>query len=135
MGNSIKPGSKPMVSAILKSTAAAAIVTIMLSVLVAAAINYEWMDFDKTGYASMAILLISGFQCGRAGKWNESPFAGAVSAALYLLLLLMVNALFFGGEFHGIGVTGIILALGTAMGMIRRGKKSGGRGRYKILIR
>ena len=116
---------------IMKNAGTAAVITLISSAATALAIEKEWMDFSKTGYAAMAILLASGYLCGRAGKGRRLPLAAATTAA-YMTILLITNLLFFGGQFQKIGITVLILTLGTALAMIQPGGKQKAKVRYKI---
>ena len=60
--------------------------------------------------------------------------AAAISGAGYFVCLLLVNALFFGGSYTGLGVTLILVVLATGLSILAAGKGIGitKRRRYKI---
>ena len=95
------------------------------------------MEMDSVGYAVMAILFLCGGVSGwiPASRFPGKKYVGAISAtAGFFLLLLMVNALFFGGSYPGFWSGLISAALGNAFAQFLAGKGSRkkGRVRYKI---
>lgn len=52
-----------------------------------------------------------------------------LTGALYFITLLAINVLFFGGQFSGVGVTVLLILLGTgAVGLLgARGERRGGK--------
>lgn len=68
------------------------------------------------GYASMIILIISA-AFGAWGAYNaikkQRLQICLMSAAVYYLLLLAITALFFGGQYQGMGVTALVIVLGA----------------------
>lgn len=100
-------------------------------------LDMEIVMMEKTGYGIMLIHLVSVFAgtkmtLGKAGR--EGALAAGITGGAYYLLLLAINSLFFGGSFEGLGVTALLVVLGSAAAILTEKKGSGrkGRRRYKI---
>ena len=111
--------------------------TLAASMVVAWMINIEILRLEQTGYASMIILLVCGLLLARRsdpGGKTEWMISTAIGVAAYYFGLVLVNLLFFGGEFVGFGVTLVVLLTGAVLGSITHRKGRGGhtRRRYKI---
>ena len=111
--------------------------TVLSAMLIAKLIDSEILAMENVGYASMIAVLSAVFMgASLAGKKAGHMViqAAAISGVAYFVCLLLVNALFFGGSYKGIGVTALLVALATAMAIIAAGKGSSRprRRRYKI---
>lgn len=89
---------------------------LLLTALCAKLISMEALREESFGYGIMAALLISSFTgaytaCERV-KRRKLAVCGSVWAAT-LFCLLGMTALFFGGQYQGIGVTALLLAGGS----------------------
>lgn len=126
---------------LVKSTAAGvffgAAWTLVCAMVIAKLLDSEVISMDKVGYASMASVLSAVFVGAtlagrRAGHMVVQ--AAAISGAGYFVCLLLVNALFFGGSYTGLGVTLILVVLATGLSILAAGKGIGitKRRRYKI---
>lgn len=111
--------------------------TLVGSALTAWLISGEKMAQTSVGYASLIILLMSAV-LGAAVSWgrirHRRMLVCLLSGTIYFLTLLCVTALFFGGQYQGIGVTALAV-LGGSLGyglLGLRGKKSGYSRRRKI---
>ena len=131
-------GRSPSVGkAILSGTSTGAATSFLGAAVLAKLLDSEVMKMENVGYGILMIHLLAVFlgvketlrRAGKAGIW-----AAAATGASYFLLLLAVNALFFQGEFTGMGVTLLLIAAATAGAVLTEGKRSGKRGRrhYKI---
>ena len=131
-------GRSPSVGkAILSGTSTGAAMAFLGAAVLAKLLDSEVMKMENVGYGILMIHLLAVFlgvktTLGRAGK--QESWAAAATGASYFLLLLAVNALFFQGEFTGMGVTLLLIAAATAGAVLTEGKHSGKRGRrrYKI---
>lgn len=100
-------------------------------------VDAEFMKLENLGYGILILHLLSVFlgarsAMGRGG--HRANAAAGITAAGYYLCLLLVNGLFFGGNYTGLGVT-LVLTLLAAVGAIGIGRKGRGRAqqkRYKI---
>lgn len=103
--------------------------TLLLSALAAYLISGEIIGQDKTGYCAMITLALS----SGAGAWiatgrtKRMPVQTAALCGVgYFLLLLSLTALFFGGQYDGMGVTLIVVVIGSGAGgllALRRPKR------------
>ncbi len=91
-------------------------IAILCSMLLAWLIIGEKLDVASIGYGSGLILILS----AAAGAWlamwkvrTKRLIVTGIYAAGFILLLLAVTALFFGGEYQGIGVSAICILLGA----------------------
>ncbi|MBP3304404.1 MAG: TIGR04086 family membrane protein [Oscillospiraceae bacterium] len=103
-------------------------VTLAGAVLLAYLIAAEKLGADGIGYGSMVILMAA----SALGTWSAVArikrrrlMVCGISAAGYYLLLLGMTALFFGGQYEGMGVTALMVLIGSGivllLGMV--GKK------------
>ena len=137
MKKRIKPmaGERGLLQAAGRGTGLALGLCLVLTALFAGAISREWVPESAMGYGAAGILLLSaGAGAYAAGRWY--PAKGAAASCLgglgYFLVLLLLGALFFGGRFHGILVSALLIlgAVGAAVLLsARRGK--GRKRKYK----
>lgn len=113
--------------------------TLISSGFLAWLIHNERLPEEAIGYGSMVILLsasILGALVAYGKVKKQRMLTSACSGGIYLLMLLAITALFFGGKYSGMGVTALLIlgGSGTAalLGM-RQGKSRMKRGR-KIRI-
>lgn len=113
--------------------------TLLLSVITAKLVDSGILAPDAVGYAALGILLVSGIAGAglAAGKIKRQRLVVCMAvAAIYYCLLLSMTALFFGGQYAGMGVTAIAVAGGCgAVALAGAGKGSGGKNRRKITHR
>ena len=106
--------------------------TVLLSALLAKLVDMEVITEDQIGYGSIILLLLS------SGGASTAAFAKirrrrlpvfALTGVIYLLSLLALAALFFGGQIHGVGPTALVVMSGSMVTFLLsgRGKGSGGR--------
>ena len=111
--------------------------TLLCAMLIAELVNREVLEMKDVGYGSMIAILSGVFAgaslAGRRAGHMVIP-AAALSGAAYFVCLLLVNVLFFGGCYTGVGVTLILVILATGAAVLVSGKGRGGsKGvRYKI---
>lgn len=113
-------------------TGTALALTMVLSVLEAWMIHREVLRQQSIGYGVMGILLVSvviGSAVAKRKIKRRLAAAALLTGLCYYFCLLSITALFFGGQYSGMGVTGLLILGGSgaaaAMGKtgIRRGKK------------
>lgn len=92
------------------------IITLAGSAAIAHLVLKERLGEGGIGYASMVILLLSAVM----GAWGAFSCIKKqrlqiclLSAAVYYLLLLGITALFFGGQYQGMGVTAAVILAGV----------------------
>lgn len=113
---------------------------LVLSALLAKLISAEKLEWEKVGYGILLILLITsviGTKSTCIMIKRRKLMSCAVAGTLYWLGLLMITALFFGGQYSGVGVSGIVILSGSALVCLQelkgeRGRKPGShRGKLK----
>lgn len=93
-------------------------ITMILSALLAKLISTEKLEWEKVGYGIMTILLIASVVGTKATCLlikRRKLMCCVVSGVLYWLGLLIITALFYGGQYSGISVSGIIILCGSAI--------------------
>lgn len=108
-------------------------VSMLITVAGAAAaawlISSEVTAQDSIGYLSAAVLVLSSAAgaLAAAGKIKRMRLQMCIAFGVcYYLTLLAMTALFFGGQYEGMGVTAVAVALGCAGGALA-GMKAGSR--------
>lgn len=111
--------------------------TLAGALLLGLLIDREAVGMNSVGYGSMIILLVSSILGALVSKSlikHRSLLVCMVSGAGYFLSLLAMTALFFGGQYHGVGVTlALVLAgAGTAVLLSTKRKNSITKGYRKM---
>lgn len=93
-------------------------VTLIASVILAWLITAEKMGESAVGYGAMVALLLSAI----LGSWTASAKIGRlrtqvclITGGIYYLVLLSITALFFGGQYQGMGVAAILVIAGSGV--------------------
>lgn len=111
-------------------------VTLCGAAVVAKLAETEILPEEKLGYGVMLVLLAASCAGGLLGKNKMKKQILPVCLACgigYFGLLILLTALFFGGEYSGVGASGLmilcgsILAAMTGTGQGRRGKRLKGK--------
>ena len=89
----------------------------------------EMVPQENTGYWVMGILLTASFLGATVAKGKTKRRALVVSllsGVVYFGLLMTVTALFFGGQYSGVGETALLIFCGCMLSVLweLRGKKS-----------
>lgn len=90
-------------------------ITMAGAAVCAALISSETIAAGTDGYCAMAVLLLAsmGGAVVGAGKVKEKRlYVCLLTAMAYILLLLSITALFFDGQYIGIGVTALVIFAG-----------------------
>lgn len=115
-------------------------VTLITSSILAWLILKRSMDISSVGYGSLLILLLSSaigaFTAAEKIK-HRRALVSFLAGAAYYLALLSITALFFGGQYNGMGVTGLVILCGCSVVCILglREGKGHKRGRRKTYSR
>lgn len=107
--------------------------TLLLSILLAKLLETEAILWENSGYWIMGMLLLSSF----LGAWvsigrikHQRLVVCLMAGLVYLGLLLSITALFFGGQYDGIGVTALLVLGGSlSAAFLGNGDKRGGKRR------
>ena len=114
-------------------TGAAMILTTFLSISAAWLIHKGIAEQNTVGYFAMGILLISSL-CGAAVAKekvkNKRMLVTGLTGLCYFVCLLSATAVFFGGQYTGMGVTGLLILAGS--GTAALAGKNGSRRRKKV---
>lgn len=113
-------------------------VTLILAVVTAKLVDVGALAEGRVGYAALAILLtatVSG-ACVAAGRIKRRRLVVCIaSGGLYYGFLLLLTALFFGGEYTGMGVTALAVLGGSgASCLLGMGQGSGHRSKRRKTI-
>lgn len=137
MKNKLRSGGKA--STIPAGLAIGGVVSVVLTLLGASLIAYlmlsERIAENTVGYGVMGILIVSttvGCLVALARIQRQKLLVSVGMGVVYGVLLLMMNALFFGGQYEGVGVTWVLIlgtsaTVGITMASRQGGKRSGKR--------
>ena len=97
--------------------------------LLALLIDKEKMPYDQIGYGIMAVMILSSW-IGASVTWRKIKrrrlMVCLTSGVVYYAALLMLTALFFGGQYRAVGETGLLILCGSMLsafgGIIRKTK-------------
>lgn len=112
-------------------------ITLLAAALIAKLVSAEYIEESGIGYGIMAALLGASFAGAllASGKIKRQRLlVCALSGLLYFLILLGITALFFGGQYEAVGVTGILVMGGALLAALTGGGASRGGKRRKRKI-
>lgn len=117
------------------ATGAAVSVTVMLAsiAVLTTLISKEMLQWEKVGYGIMLLLIISSWAGASVSCYrikHQLLLVAALSGVLFFAILIGITALFFGGQFHAVGVTGL-LTVGSAVAAGLISARGEGRKAYK----
>ena len=97
---------------------AALLTTLTGSALAGYLVSTEKLPEQAIGYCAMVILLMSSLLSSAVsvGKIKHRRiYVCALSGVIYYVILLSLTALFFGGQYQGMGVTGLVIFAGCGI--------------------
>ena len=101
------------------------VLTLLGAVALAFMLAGEKLSLDAMGYGVMVVLFIGAFAASIVAMWcikHRKMQVSLITAGAYLLILLAMNALFFGGQYEGVGATVLVVGIaGTAAAFIGSG--------------
>ena len=106
--------STPM--GLLYGTAASMLITLLGAVVLAWLINLEKLQWEQIGYGIMVLLLTASFLGALAAYHKikrQRMMVCILAGLLYLAVLASLTALFFGGQYEGVVVSGCLIAAGS----------------------
>lgn len=119
-------------------TAICILLTVLISIVISKLISIEKIEWNQVGYGVMIMLLIASIAGAKTACTiirRRKLIICASIGGLYWLSLLVITALFFDGQYNGMGLTGLIILCGGAlvyiMEMKREGRRKGGFGRRR----
>lgn len=107
-------------------------ITMILAAVFAKLLDSEHLTQESIGYGVMGILLASSFGGAMVSYKRikrQRLLVCMLSGVVYFGILLSITALFFGGQYEAVGVTGLLILCGcsiavlTGMGEKRVGKR------------
>lgn len=112
------------------------LITILSAVVIAKLVNSEYLSETKIGYGVMIAIMVASYSGAILAAFRVKRrilLVCLLSGILYYLILLSMTALFFGGQYEAVGVTGI-LVMGSAILAVftvlpERKRRTGSRGR------
>jgi len=102
-------------------------ITIISVTVIAKLVSAEYLEESKIGYCVMVMLMAAsygGAEMAVKRIKRQRLMVCMLSGLLYFGMLLGMTALFFGGQYEAVGVTGILVIGGAFLAVL-----SGGRGR------
>lgn len=113
--------ARSMPAGILFGTAISVLITLILSIITANFMTKEIIKDEQIGYIVMGILAFAAF-CGCTVSAQtikrQRLLVCALGGLSYFAFLLSMTALFFGGQYSGVGASMIVIAAGTAASVI-----------------
>lgn len=103
--------------------------TLAAAIVLAKMIDNEIIKEASIGYGAVVILITASFiaafiACKRIKR--QRAMVCGLAACLYYCILLAITALFFGGQYTGMGVTGLVILAGSTAAMfLGKGEGSG----------
>lgn len=98
------------------------VTTIVAAMLIAWLLSKEVIGQDQIGYGIMVLLAGAAFLgsvCAYAKIKRQRMLVCLASGVIYFAILLSFTALFFGGQYSGVGVTALLIgAASAAAGLI-----------------
>lgn len=133
-----KTGCRPSwIRGALKGSGTSVICAFLCAAVLAWFVDAEVIKMEQIGYGILVGHLLSvflGAKTAMAGMGKDGLYAAGTAGGVYYLALLIINGLFFGGNFTGLGVTCILVLLGTTAAVVTAGEKRSRKRhrRYKI---
>ena len=96
-----------------------AVITVLGCLITAKLIDGEIIPWNGCGYAVMVILMLSswtGATVSRRKIRRRILSVSLASGAGYFLMLMAATALFFGGQYSGVGETALVIFCGSMLG-------------------
>ncbi len=124
---------------VLLGSAMSLLWTIAASVILAKLMETETLREASIGYGSMVILLTASM-LGSGIAWRrvkrQPVVVCLVTGGTYLLMLMGITALFFGGQYEAVGVTALLVIAGCTVTLLWTMKKrKSGAGRQRRTYR
>jgi len=117
---------------------AALTVTLLGAFLTAKMIDLGVVEWSESGYCVMVIVPTAawaGALTAAAKVKRRRLLVMLGTGASYMGMLLMITALFFGGQYSGVGETSLLILCGSLLGIFTPIGRKNGRNRRKIPMR
>lgn len=104
-------------------------VTVAASLILTKMVLGEMIQMQSIGYGILILLIMAAFLGAVVAQGrvkHRRLLVCILSGLIYYAVLLAVTALFFGGQYTGVGVTGLLILAGSsAAALLATGKGSG----------
>ena len=109
-------------------------ITLLMTAGLTTVIEKEMLEQSNIGYGVMVMLLVASFLgaivSSRTIKHRNLAMC-LLSGVVYVVILMAITALFFGGQYQAVGVTSFLIFGGSAAAGLLEVKKGRERGRNK----
>lgn len=116
-----------LVSGLVFGASVSAALTLLGTALCAAMVSAETIPEQASGYSALAILFLAalgGAATGAGKAKNKRLYVCLAVAGIYMMLLLAMTAVFFEGQYSGVGVTVLVLLSASIVAaMIGQGRE------------
>jgi len=105
------------------------VITLLISAVVAWLVISQKITQDQVGYGVMILLIIASFAGAKVsyGKIKrQRMIVSFASGLVYFGILMSVTALFFGGQYNGVGETALMIFCGSALAFLQKGNQKPG---------
>lgn len=112
-------------------------VTLIFSAVLAKLVDAEAVAEESIGYGVMAILLLASFAGAMVSFRRikrQRLLVCMLSGVVYFGILLSITALFFGGQYEAVGVTGLLVLCGSATAALLGVREKRGGRKQKIRL-
>jgi len=102
-------------------------ITIAGTAILSLMLEAERFQWENIGYAILVMLLISSFAgttTAIARIKRRQAFVCISSCALYFTILMIITALFFGGQYQAVSVTGGVILAGGISALLLKGNRN-----------
>lgn len=126
MAKNMKGDSLPAV--VLKGTTVCLISLLLGLMILAKAIDKEWISEKNAGYGIMLLLIISsniGSAVAKASKVQHKLVLCGSTAFAYYISLLSITLVFFHGKYSGIGETALMILCGSTLPLLTKDRGHG----------
>ena len=113
-------------------------ITALSSAILGKLIEIEKIQWENVGYGIIVILFLSSFwgSVTASKKIKRQHILVCILAGfVYFGILLLITALFFGGQYDAVGVTAAMVLAGSGCAILARGKVKGRKTLRKYKIR
>ena len=126
-------GSNSMVKSVTMGSAVSVAAAMLLAAVFAALISVETINPDWAGYCALVVLLLSAMLGAGAAVRSTAEkrlYLSLAAGGVYFLVLLAMAALFFGGQYSGVGVSAFVVFSGSVLAVLM-GQGSGKRSKSR----
>lgn len=113
-------------------------ITLLASAILAKLLDSETLAWENIGYCIMVMLMGASFLgalTARRKVKRQILLSCMAAGGIYFCVLLSMTALFFGGQYQGVGVTGLLVLAGCGSAALMGISGQKGRGERKRRIR